>query len=73
MACDIAIRNGTLVDGTGAPGAAADVAIADGRIVEIGQRLESGASASIDAYGPIVTPGLIDPHTHYDTRCSGIR
>ena len=67
MAYDILIRNGTMVDGTGAPRRRADVAIADGRIAEIG-RVSGGARRTIDAYGLIVAPGFFDPHTHYDAQ-----
>ncbi|MFZ1907862.1 MAG: amidohydrolase family protein [Burkholderiales bacterium] len=68
MACDIAIRNGTLVDGTGAPARRADVAISGGRIVEVRERIESGAKRIVDADGLVVAPGFIDPHTHYDAQ-----
>ena len=62
---DLVIRNGTVIDGTGAGGARADVAVEDGTIVEIGPRL-GRARQEIDAEGAIVTPGFVDAHTHYD-------
>ena len=62
---DLLIRGGSVIDGTGAPAATADVAIKDGRIVEIG-KASSPARETIDADGAIVTPGFIDVHTHYD-------
>ncbi len=65
MAFDLLIRNGTVVDGTGQPAYRADLGIRDGRIAEIGKATEAGAR-EIDASGLIVSPGFIDPHTHYD-------
>ena len=64
-AVECVIRNGTVVDGTGAPPFQADIAIADGRIVAIGPDLAGGTEV-IDAAGCIVTPGFVDIHTHYD-------
>jgi N-acyl-D-amino-acid deacylase len=62
---DIAIKNGTVVDGTGAAGVRADVGIADDRIVAVGELVE-GAGRTIDAAGRIVAPGFIDAHAHSD-------
>ncbi len=62
---DIVIRGGTLVDGTGSEPRKADVAIKDGRIVEVGKVTATGRE-EIDATGLIVTPGWVDIHTHYD-------
>ncbi len=64
MAHDLVIRGGTLVDGTGAPAQTADVAVDGGLIIEVG-RVGPGRT-EIDADGAIVTPGFVDPHTHYD-------
>jgi N-acyl-D-aspartate/D-glutamate deacylase len=61
---DLAIRGGTVVDGTGAPGRRADVGITGGRITEIADHV--AADVELDASGRIVTPGFVDIHTHYD-------
>jgi N-acyl-D-amino-acid deacylase len=67
MAYDLLIRNGLLIDGTGAPGKHGDIGIVAGRIVEIG--VASGSSKkTIDASDLVVAPGFIDPHTHYDAQ-----
>jgi len=63
----ILIRGGMVVDGTGAPGFAADVRVQDGLIAEIGPDLRPGASERVfEAQGCHVTPGFIESHTHYD-------
>src|SRR5688500_6868701 len=67
MAYDLLIRNGLLVDGTGAPARHGDVAISAGRIVEIGQ-LSGSSKKTIDASDLVVAPGFIDPHTQYDAQ-----
>src|SRR5271154_2377939 len=66
MTADVVIRGGTVVDGTGRPGRAADLAITDGVISGIGAVL-SGRH-ELDASGQIVTPGFFDIHTHYDAQ-----
>ncbi len=67
MGLDLVIRNGTIVDGSGAPRYQGDVAVRQGRIVEIG-RVSSAAERVIDADGLIVSPGFVDGHTHMDAQ-----
>ncbi len=62
---DLVIRNGTVIDGSGAPRFVADVAVQDGRIADVGRSLAPG-KREIDADGLIVAPGFVDIHTHYD-------
>ncbi len=64
-AFDLIIRNGTIVDGTGAPRFTGDVAIRDGLIAQVGE-VRGDAAEEIDAAGLLVTPGFVDIHTHYD-------
>ena len=67
MSYDLLIKNGTVVDGTGAASRRADVGIANGQIAEIG-KITEGAKKTIDASDLIVAPGFVDPHTHYDAQ-----
>ena len=61
------IRNATLYDGLGSPGARGDLAVEDGRIVAMG-RVEGSATEIVDAEGLALMPGIIDTHTHYDAQ-----
>ena len=63
---DLLIKNGTVVDGSGAPARLADVAINAGKIVAVGKDAPANAHRIIDAHGLLVTPGFVDIHTHYD-------
>jgi N-acyl-D-amino-acid deacylase len=63
---DVALRGGTLVDGTGGAVRIADVGIVDGRIASIGNLDGLEASHSIDISGYVIAPGFIDIHSHSD-------
>jgi N-acyl-D-aspartate/D-glutamate deacylase len=63
----LVIRNGTIIDGTGAEPYIGDVGIIDGRIAEVGRVILRG-DREIDATGLLVTPGFVDIHTHYDAQ-----
>jgi len=62
---DLLIRNGRIVDGTGAPIYRADLGVRNGRIAAIGRQL-GDAAQQIDADGLLVTPGFVDVHAHFD-------
>lgn len=66
---DLLIRGGTLIDGTGGAARRGDIAVADGAIAAIGERL-GGARRTIEADGALVTPGFVDVHSHYDGQAS---
>lgn len=67
MQYDLIIRNGTVIDGSGLPRFRADVGIVGGKIAAIG-RLRDGAREVIEAEGHVVSPGIIDAHTHMDAQ-----
>src|SRR5262249_24202196 len=58
---------GLVVDGTGAPARPGDLAVASGRVAEMGVVAAPGRR-EIDAAGLVVAPGFVDPHTHYDAQ-----
>jgi N-acyl-D-aspartate/D-glutamate deacylase len=64
----VAVRGGTVVDGTGAPPVRADVVVEGERVCAIGPDAGVGADTVIDATGMLVTPGFVDLHTHYDAQ-----
>jgi N-acyl-D-amino-acid deacylase len=64
---DLVIRNGNIVDGSGLPSYLGDIAINDGHIVKVGNVADTGTT-EIDAQGKVVSPGFIDPHTHFDAQ-----
>ena len=68
MALDLLIKNGLLIDGTGAPARRADVGILNGKVISVEERVQDQAKRTIDADGLAVAPGFIDPHTHYDAQ-----
>ena len=67
MQYDLVIKNGTIVDGSGAPGFRGDLGISAGKIASIGRIRENGAE-TIDAEGHVVAPGFVDGHTHMDAQ-----
>src|SRR5205809_7017776 len=64
MTWSLLIRNGSLIDGTGAPARRADVAVEGDRVVAVGSGLQGEARRVIDAGGHVVAPGFIDAHAH---------
>src|SRR5437899_2499014 len=67
MTYDLLIKNGRVLDGSGRPAFNGDVAVAGGKIVELG-RLSGPARQVIEADGRVVSPGFVDNHCHYDAQ-----
>ena len=64
--CDLLIRGGTVIDGSGGARYRADVAVNGDRIVTVGDLDGCAADVTVDAAGRIIAPGFIDAHTHDD-------
>ncbi|MCU1380552.1 MAG: amidohydrolase, partial [Acidimicrobiales bacterium] len=63
---DLIIRGGFVVDGSGLPRRRVDVGIRDGKVATLAHLDGATADEEIDATGMIVSPGIVDAHTHYD-------
>ena len=63
---DLIIRNGIVVDGTGAERRVADVAVKSGRVAKVAPAIAEIGAREVDASGLVVAPGWVDIHTHYD-------
>jgi N-acyl-D-aspartate/D-glutamate deacylase len=66
MDCDLALRNGLILDGTGAKGVPGSVLVTDGRIVGVGAEHGATARRIVDCTGKVIAPGFIDMHSHSD-------
>ena len=66
QSCDVLIKNGKIIDGTGNGWYYADIAIANGKIIALKKNITIAAVKTIDAKGLIVAPGFIDVHTHIE-------
>jgi N-acyl-D-aspartate/D-glutamate deacylase len=67
MAYDLLLKNGSVVDGSGMPAFHGDVAVKNGKIVEVG-KLSGSATRVIDVDGLVISPGFVDNHCHYDAQ-----
>jgi N-acyl-D-amino-acid deacylase len=67
MTYDVVVKDARIVDGTGKPAFAGDIAVTDGKIVAVGE-VSGDALRTINADGQVVAPGFIDAHTHYDAQ-----
>jgi N-acyl-D-amino-acid deacylase len=71
MTSEILLRGGTVLDGTGAAGRTADVAVSEGRVLAVGTNLPTAAARVLDVSGAVVCPGFIDLHSHADFTVMG--
>ena len=67
---DLLIEDARICDGTGSPSFMGSVGVKDGRIAAVGEERGSAAARTIRADGLVLSPGFIDPHTHYDAQVS---
>ena len=63
---DLIIKNGKIIDGTGEPPYTSDIAVDNGKIIQIGDSSSLNSKKTYDVTGKTVTPGFIDIHTHSD-------
>ncbi len=66
MQYDLIIRGGQIYDGSGGDAFIGDIAVTDGRIAAVAEKIDGSGTREVDASGCIVTPGFVDVHTHYD-------
>ena len=66
MTFDLILRDGEILDGTGAPALAGSVGVTGGRIAAIGDLADAEAARVIDCSGRTIAPGFIDMHSHSD-------
>src|SRR5512145_649779 len=66
MDCDLVLRNGLILDGSGADGVRGSVLVKDGCIVGVGAEHGAGARRVVDCTGKVIAPGFIDMHSHSD-------
>jgi len=65
---DLLIKNALVFDGSGEDPEFKDVAVHEGRILEVGLKLNLNSKHTVDAKGLALMPGIIDSHTHYDAQ-----
>ena len=63
---DLIIRSGHILDGTGSPAWKGDIAVDEGKIVEVKDSIDMHADYELNADGKYICPGFIDIHTHSD-------